>query len=290
MGPLSSSHRAAWQCTVVDDTLPDVRSGFNVGISVSASNDLARFGLTETHVRMALGEVARAVLVADGRLTYGGHLRQDGYTLFLVQEIERFGRRNRPFTGYVPYSVHRQMSIDEISERVEDISVLGTYVFLDADGNTIDPLAGRPPEPDVVDEATERDALTAARVVMSDVIDGRVALGGQRKGFRGRMPGVIEEAILAVRAGKPLYIAGGYGGAAGDMAVALGTDTDNWLGLDVAGNPHLDELREAVAEHDWEASANGLTEEENQRLAITYRASEVAFLIVTGLARLTGTI
>ena len=54
-------------------------------------------------------------------------------------------------------------------------------------------------------------------------------------------------------------------------------------------NPYVDELRIAVAEHGWEATANGLTEEENQRLAITYRASEVASLIVTGLSRLTRT-
>ncbi|MDQ1441712.1 MAG: hypothetical protein QOG97_1940 [Acidimicrobiaceae bacterium] len=275
---------------MADQNLPEVRSGLNVGLSVSRSEDLARFGLTETHVRMALGEIARAVLVADGRLTYGGHLREDGYTLFLVQEIERFGLRNRPFTGYIPYSVHRQMSMYEISERIEDISVLGRYLFLDADGETIDPAVGRSLEPAPVDESMEKHALSAARAVMSDVIDGRVALGGQREGFRGRMPGVIEETILAVRASKPVYIAGGFGGATGDMAVALGNDRDNWLGLDVTGNPYVDELRDAVAEHGWEPTANGLTEEENQRLAITYRASEIAFLIVTGLSRLTRTI
>lgn len=271
---------------MVDQNLPEVRSGLNVGISVSQSEDLGRFGLTETHVRMALGEIARAVLIADGQLTYGGHLRSDGYTLFLVREIERFGRRNRPFTGYVPYSEHRRMPVDEIRERIEDISVLGRYVFLDADGETIDPVAERSPEPSPVDESTEKHSLSTARAVMCDAIDGRVALGGQREGFRGRMPGVIEETIVAVRAGKPVYVAGGYGGAAADMAVALGNDPDNWLGVDVTGSQHLDELRNAVSEHGWESTANGLTEEENQRLAITYRASEVASLIVTGLSRL----
>jgi hypothetical protein len=214
----------------------------SVGISISRSEDLARFGLTETHVRMALGEVARAVLVADGRIIYGGHLREDGYTSFLVQEIERFGRRNRPFIGYVPYSEHRQMSVDEINERVEDISVLGRYIFLDADGGMIDPVAERSPEPDPVDEPTEKRSLSEARAMMTDAIDGRVALGGQRGQFRGRMPGVIEEIILAIRNDKPVYIAGGFGGAAGDMAVALGNDRDNWLGLDITGNSHLKSL------------------------------------------------
>jgi hypothetical protein len=59
--------------------------------------------------------------------------------------------------------------------------------------------------------------------------------------------------------------------------------------LDITSNQHLDELRDAVAEHGWEATSNGLTEDENHRLAITYRASEVASLIVLGLSRLRGT-
>lgn len=271
---------------MAETALPTVASGLNVGLSVSHSEDLGRFGLTETHVRMALGEIARAVLVAGGHLTYGGHLRKDGYTIFLVKEIERLRYRDRPFTGYVPYAEHRRMSVDEITERIADISVLGSYRFLDPDGQPVEPTSQRSVDAEEVDKATEQHALSAARLVMSNVIDGRVALGGQSEGFRGRMPGVIEEVILAVRAGKPVYLAGGYGGAAGDMAAALGTDPDDWLGLQGAHSPYLEELEETVTEHNWSVTANGLTQEENQRLAITYRASEVASLIVRGLSRL----
>jgi hypothetical protein len=123
-------------------------------------------------------------------------------------------------------------------------------------------------------------------MIMSEVIDGRVALGGKREGFSGRMPGVIEETILAIRSGKPVYLAGGYGGAAGDMATALGADPDNWLGLQSASSPYLEELRDTASERNWSLTSNGLTRDENQRLAITYRASEVASLIVLGLSRL----
>jgi hypothetical protein len=265
----------------------DPPSGPNVGLSISRSDDLSRFGLTETHVRMALGEIARAVLVANGRLTYGGHLRPDGYTLFLVQEIERFGRRNRPFTAYIPFSEHRRMSVDQVTGRIREVSVLGSYVFLDPHGAPINPLVNRTSEAETVETDLERSSLTSARSVMASVVDGRVALGGQREGFRGRMPGVIEEAILAVQAETPLYIAGGYGGIAGDMAVALGIDSKNWLGLDVSKSPYLNELRSAVADCGWRPTTNGLTEEENQRLAITYRAGEIASLVMTGLNRIT---
>jgi hypothetical protein len=258
-------------------------------MSVSESEDLPRFGVTETHIRMALAEVARAVLVADGRLVYGGHLDEDGYTTFLTKEIQRLGRRDRPFTGYVPFAVHRQMTTELIEARVAELSLLGRYVFLDPDGETIDPSEDRSGDPESVDEDTEKRALTATRRVIAANVDGQAVLGGQRAGFRGRMPGVIEEAILTMRARKPLFIAGGFGGAAGDMAVALGLDPENWLRLEEPSDPYLAELRATVEETGWLASNNGLTDDENHRLAITYRASEVASLIVIGLSRLSRT-
>jgi hypothetical protein len=266
------------------EDLPTVRSGFRVGVSVSASEDLGRFGVTETHVRMALGEIARGVLLAGGHLVYGGHLEEDGYSAFLLQEVRRSGRRDRPFTGYVPLPVHEAMHLDEIEGAIEDLSVLGTYRFLDSDGREIDPRQARGPEP-VETGSDKAAALSAARSAMSEVVDGRVAVGGRRSGYSGRMPGVVEEVILAMRHGTPVFIAGGYGGVAGDMAVALGIDDENWLRLEEQRS-YTTELLEVAADVGWEPGSNGLDVDENRRLAVTYRASEAASLIVTGLSRL----
>jgi hypothetical protein len=99
------------------------------------------------------------------------------------------------------------------------------------------------------------------------------------------MPGVVEEVILAMRHGTPVFIAGGYGGVAGDMAVALGIDDENWLRLEEQRS-YTTELLEVAADVGWEPGSNGLDVDENRRLAVTYRASEAASLIVTGLSRL----
>ena len=45
------------------------------------------------------------------------------------------------------------------------------------------------------------------------------------------MPGVVEETLLAVRAGQPVYVAGGFGGAAGDIAHRLGRWPGGWPAL-----------------------------------------------------------
>lgn len=255
---------------------------------MSNSPDLARLGLTETHLHMALGEVAHATLIAKGRLSYGGHLRDDGYTAFLVHEYEKYGSRHRPLTGHIPWSVHRRLSVDDINRHRKAIGLYGTYVFLDQDGRPVDdPTADRDLSPMQVGKQETADSLTAARHHFTATCDVRLVLGGQRTGYQGHMPGVIEETILAIRAQQPVFVAGGFGGAAGDIARVLGFDPDNWLGLpDETARPHLRELAAALRDSAWSAEANGLTLEQNQQLAISYRASEIAALVVHGLTNL----
>jgi len=274
---------------VVGDDAPQTLSkpepGFTLGVSVSDSPDLRRLGLTETHLQMALGEVAQATLIAKGRLSYGGHLRRDGYTAFLVHECERYGSRDRPFTGVIPWSVHRRLTVDDISSHIKAIGLFGRYTFLDKDGQLLaDPTADRDRQAMLVAEEETADSLTAARHHLTDACDARLVLGGQRTGYQGHMPGVVEETILAIRAGQPLYVAGGFGGAAGDIGRVLGFDPDNWLGLpDESEKPHLQELATALDEYGWDEETNGLTLQQNQQLAISYRASEVASLVIHGL-------
>jgi hypothetical protein len=269
-------------------SLPKPEPRFNLGVSVSNSADLARLGLTETHLRMALGEIARAILVANGELSYGGHLRSDGYTAFLVHECERYRSRDRPFTGYLPWSVHRALSIDELAEHRKAIGLLGRYVFLDPDGAPIDdPAQGRGVDGERVDAATAAQSLTAARLHMTAKTDGRIVLGGQQEGFQGRMPGVVEEVILSMQAKKPIFVAGGFGGAAGDIASTLGLDPDGWLGLSDRGtDPDLTELAATAVDTGWDPTTNGLTLEQNRQLAVSYRASEIASFVVVGLTNL----
>jgi hypothetical protein len=269
-------------------TLPEPAPGFTLGVSVSDSPDLARLGLTETHLRMALGEVAQATLIAKGRLSYGGHLRDDGYTAFLVDQCEKYGSRDRPFTGIIPWSVHRRLTVDQINTQRRAIGLYGTYVFLDPNGQPMeDPTADRDSEAQEVGDAETADSLTAARHQLTAACDARLVVGGQRAGFQGHMPGVVEEAILAIRVAQPVFVAGGFGGAAGDIARVLGFDPENWLGLPKeADRPDLRELADTAQGSGWSSDRNGLTVEQNQQLAVSYRASEVASLVIHGLTNL----
>lgn len=279
---------------------PNALAGIRLGISVSESPDLLRLGLLETHFRLALGEIARCVLVSGGHLAYGGHLQPDGYTSFLAQELERYSRRDRPLRICLAWSEHRRMTLGALEAEKhrlglygERLGLYGEIVCLAVDGAVIDPAAGRddatpPPE----DEATRRQSLTGLRRYMAGNTSGRVLIGGKREGFQGDMPGLLEEARFSVEQGQPVYVAGGFGGITWDIAVALGIDSGKWFpALPNAPAPDervvrgISRLVEAAKATGGKSLKNGLTEEENQRLAACHRPSEIAALVSLGLGR-----
>jgi hypothetical protein len=275
----------------------DALKGVRIGISVSDSPDLARLGLVETHFRLALGEIARAALLTSGALAYGGYLDPDGYTAFLAQELRRYGRRNRPLLVCLPWQEHRRVALSELEQRGRELGLFGKIVCLDPDGVEVDPTEGRGEAPVTVDDsALRRRALTAMRRYMLNHTNGRVFLGGRRHGFQGEIPGLMEEALFAVEARQPIYLAGGYGGVTLDIARALGVDDGSWLpAVTGAGAPPDDDPRFAdgyarlaalARAPGWPGLRNGLSDEENHRLAATHRPSEIAALVTLGLGRL----
>jgi hypothetical protein len=299
----------------VTDLLPaDALTGKRIAVSISDSADLARLGLTDTHVRLALGEIARAVLVAGGGLLYGGHLEEGGHTPFLVEEFQRWQRDesqhphadetdgelhsgSRQRTGQLvlslAWSVHRQTPLSRIKEYDDTLHTGGEVVCLSADGHRINPRGGRgeDSEPET-DPRVVVESLTGLRRWMRDHSHGRVVVGGRRRGYQGAMPGVLEETLLSLEAEQPVYVAGGFGGVALDIARALKTAPGDWPPPADAEEPQpgladglakVERLKRAPT---WDGLHNGLTDEENQRLAITHRPSEIAALISRGLGRL----
>ena len=50
----------------------------------------------------------------------------------------------------------------------------------------------------------------------------RVLLSGKTEDYQGRMPGIIEEAVVAIALRQPIYVLGGFGGAAALLGELLG--------------------------------------------------------------------
>jgi hypothetical protein len=271
-------------------------SRWRLGISASRSPDLDRLGLLETHYRVALGEITRSVLLAGGGLIYGGRLDPDGYTTFMLRELQRYARRDRPLLVCLAWVVHRAMSPAELAEFRRELGLFGHLVCLDVDGVPMpvdeDPSDARPAER-TSDVDTLARSLHGLRRYMTDQQVGRVFLGGRREGFDGRMPGLVEELLLALEQGQPTYLAGGYGGVTHDVARLLGVQGGDWpIGLDPVPDPRyaagLDAIRELVESGRYTGLNNGLTETENRWLTMSHRPGEIASLVSRGLQRVLG--
>ena len=122
--------------------------------------------------------------------------------------------------------------------------------------------------------------LTAMRERMNADTSARIIAGGRVEGFLGDLPGVAEEAVIALRTGRPLYILGGFGGCAADIAQASGfAELPGIAPRDWGQN----ELFSATTS---EALANGLDFNENCTLAATPHVDEAIALVLRGLLRL----
>lgn len=271
----------------------DALAGGRLGLSASISPDLARLGLDQRHFRLALGEMARLVLAGGGTLAWGGHLDPDGLTPFLIDEVIRYGRKDgQGLLVCLAWPVHRGLPLSQISKARDTLDLYGDVVCLDRTGAKMNPELGRGEDPEpVVDPLEKAKQFTAMRRYMCRNTQGRLMIGGRRTGFEGRMPGLIEEALMALEASQPLYLAAGFGGATADLAQAAGLNMA-WLPADPdAPGPDHDMVNGLDA---FKASLTvrplitGLSADDLQTLAATYRPSEVATLVSRGLGQLFG--
>jgi hypothetical protein len=236
-------------------------------LSMSDSPDLQRLGLTDTHIRLVLGEVARAVLIAGGTLAYGGDLRIGGFTEYLMLS-----------------------DLDEKRRYLEDFADI---VFLDPHGNEVEPEEGRGNDLAAVDDGDRAPALSAMRRFLESKADARLAIGGKREGFQGRVPGLMEELLFALEGDNPLYLAGGFGGATMDVARLLGAGDTAWFPplpppADSRYAEGLAQISDVTGRAGWSLPDNGLDTEQNDRLIATPRPSEIASLVTLGLHRRLG--
>jgi len=274
--------------------LPDgALASIDVGISVSDSADLARLGLSSRHAELAIGEIARAVLIAGGRITYGGRIKPSGFTHVLMDEVRRYGTARLSLTVCLALPEHRKLSSEELDQIDRSLGTWGRLVILDSDGKPIAQHRDRPEDRgEIEDDDLRRASYAALRRYMNENTHARVIVGGQLLGAHGRVPGVVEEALLAIAKQTPLYVAGGFGGAAAAVASVLEPRLVEWLPSDIPegySEPtvarHLEALRSAAVSADWNPEANGLTDNENALLASTHRPGEIASVVVLGMAR-----
>ena len=257
-----------------------------IAVSTSESPDMAILGLSDEHLRDAMAEIARHVLKFGSRLVYGGDLRQYGFSQLLFEIVARYHsvidnvEEDAGVTNYLAWPVHILMSIQRLDEAAEALAGTAELVCLDMDGEPMPMQNRRQLETMQPTDAEWSNGLTTMRRYMLAETDARIVLGGRTEQYKGLMPGIGEEALLSLQAGQPLFVLGGFGGCARDIAENLGlveqkkSDRRVWEG------------RGAFDEFSAASLNNGLSEEDNSTLARTPHIDQAIVLIIRGLLNL----
>ena len=276
--------------------------GKNVAISISESPDSSTLGIGKAMFEDLSVELARHLLISGAHLVYGGDLRPGGFTELFKDLTYQYGIHEKDktlknyFTNYLAWPIYIGMSPTTQAE-YKSCRVICQKATIP---NTIPTgLHDLMLPPTTVDNLYYwAESLKAMRQDMESNIDARIILGGRVSGFKGYMPGLYEEAINAANAKHPIYLLGGFGGAALRLIKLIkGETTSEKLFEECCSNRSYQEfvsyLDKEKGEMNFKALDifvnnmrvlnNGLSDEENDRLFVTTNVTEIIALVLKGL-------
>jgi hypothetical protein len=284
-------------------------SSKKVGISISEPSEMESLELGQTvqHLRLLMQDVARYALGYGADLIYGGDLRPGGFTEFLFQEGHALQSRLKShkvhLTNHIAWPIYLADTGDLRDWKAKHRKI-ATMVEQPVPTDVIDLIPSAVEFLAPLDQASSfvwSRSLSEMRKAMISGCDFRICAGGRLAGYKGWMPGALEEIVLAIQMGKPIFLIGGFGGVARSVCRLLGEKAvPEELSFDwqVSNNPALAEMVTFAATRGVDYSEkyqqgldllmnadlrNGLSADDNARLFETPFADEVIHLILKGI-------
>lgn len=284
-----------------------------VGISIS---DVPNDGFNKNHlavnqsVRLAQ-DLARHILARSGTLIYGGDLRKDGFTEFILGEA--IALKNRLNTNEIHVENYLAWPIYKADK--EMIAWRSNYraVMQTVETEIPDDIASDVDKDNYLPPSTPQNkyywsrCLTEMRLNSIDSSHARICAGGKLFGYTGKMPGVLEEILIAIDKEKPIFLLGAFGGVVGEVCKVLRGEpyptplTETWQVTHNAGYIDLQSIARAHGTHaDYDkvktvlvnidirtlSKTAGLEEEEYSGLMGSPFIDECVHLIMRGLKNL----
>ncbi len=217
-------------------------AGGRIALSLSESTDIRRHGLDFVHFEDAALELCRYLLLKGATLVYGGHLGSAGFTSALIELVAAHNR----LEGVDPIArienvVGWPLPFDKaLQSRYKHAATLVRVARPSDIDETLAPeLVANPSYFPGDRSAVLRYAWARGMTAMREAVTGstraRIIIGGtfgptekaQPDGTRkpswyaSRIPGVLEEVMIALEARQPLFLIGAFGGVAGLVADIL---------------------------------------------------------------------
>ncbi len=262
-------------------------------------------------------EIARQCLAQGATLVYGGDLRPSGLTENLLDLVRHHNdaihKVFNPVVNYLAWPLKSTLDTAWAAQNKDAIKI--RHSDAPADLKQAGLIKDIPAGGDIsgISAYLWARCLTAMREEIVEKTQARIMLGGKTLDYKGKYPGLVEEALLTLQANKPLYLLGGYGGMTQVIIQALlgqnpKTLTQDYQCADVGYqtlmedyNLQIKEQQLAIEPIDYKGVSqtladmgisglnNGLKDEENLILFSTVNMEEAVGLIMMGLANLTNT-
>ena len=173
-------------------------------------------------------DLARYLLSCSGTIVYGGDLRNDGFTKFILDEAlvlqDRLSTQNLHVENHLAWPIYLQDSIiDWIADYSDVIHAEKCPIPEDIKALVDEDVPIAPDTPK--NRYIWSRALTKMREGSIKISDVRICAGGKLEGYLGKMPGVLEEILISLEMKKPLFLLGGFGGVVAAVCKSLITSS-----------------------------------------------------------------
>lgn len=284
-----------------------------VGISISNVDKFDDYKKNHLHSRALdcfAHNMARQLVLNGIQLFYGGDFRKEGFTDAILDEIkilaldeEKKIFQNYKLKNYLAWPLYNKKSDCEewYAENVahlELVKVEPVGVASAQKNQFVDPNNAE-------NKYLWSINLTAMRKKSISLSNARICAGGRLVGYKGKMPGVLEEIIIAERLEKPLFLVGAFGGVVGKVCETIFSGsiseelTEKWQTVNNDGYEELqNRAKQGGCEADYAsiksvlenlkveilAKRCGLSEDEYRQLMQTPSVDEAIRLILLGLS------
>lgn len=278
-----------------------------IGISISdtENDELQKYGLNNGHLERLSKTIANYILGRGGTLIYGGDLRKNGYTEQLLLEAkvlkDRLKSDSIHLINYISWPIYLNDTSEVLDWKAKFRSLLEMKeIGIDEKAKELISESTKfiPPDSTVNCYAWAK-SLTKMRYDMIKECDARICAGGRKFEYKGKIPGVLEEILIASELKRPIYLLGGFGGIVQTACKIIQGEADveclseQWQ---ISHNDGYELLLKMYEENGEKIDYftiverlkninlnNGLTEEENRKLFSTVYVDEAVHLILKGL-------
>lgn len=289
-----------------DKSLNNCRIG--ISISDNPSEVYENHHLHSDHLKRLAQDLARHLLARSGTVIYGGDLRKDGFTQFILDEA--IALKNRLNTDNIHVENHLAWPIYKSSPEIVAWRAKYSSIMKSIEHDIPNDIAKNIDENEFIAPTGIENryiwsrCLTQMREESIKASHARICAGGKLSEYHGKMPGVLEEIIISIEKNKPIYLLGAFGGVVGEVCKTILNQsvttplTEQWQ---ITHNIDYFDFQEKSKKEnnnaDYEkiktnlesitcerlASISGLSSDDYQRLMFSPFVDECVHIILKGL-------